>query len=57
MSDVTPEQRLAEMETKYAEAHASLEETRKQLESAERRGEIDRLLMEADAIDLGARAC
>jgi len=43
---------FAELQRKFDETQATLLETRKQLEAAERRQKIDQALVEADAVDL-----
>ena len=47
-----PDDTLAELQRKFDEAQAALVETRKQLETVERRQKIDAALVEADAVDL-----
>lgn len=46
--------RLAELQARFDQAQSALDETRNQLASLERRQEIDRALVEADAVDLEA---
>jgi hypothetical protein len=48
------EQQLTDLQRQLGEASQALQETREQLEAAERRQRIDQLLIESEAIDLEA---
>jgi hypothetical protein len=49
-----PEDQLVALQQKFDETSAALAETRRQLESVERRQKIDQALIEADTVDLEA---